>query len=204
MKNEMKDSDFAKVIEACAKKIADYPDEFMGSNLVAKVCRELHGAIRALTPAACGIEVQEQDDRSKLADRLDSELRLAIDSHNPLIRLPEEDWQTVIAALRSQSADSAVAVAWIEHHKGGDNLNWERVDHSYAKATPLCHCAAPAPAKDFVMVSRTLLMRLREYTGMVRSNDVSGDDPIYGVMDDVDSILAASQQSDGKENSNGD
>ena len=28
-------------------------------------------------------------------------------------------------------------VAWLEHHKGGDNLNWERVDHPYAKATPL-------------------------------------------------------------------
>ena len=28
-------------------------------------------------------------------------------------------------------------VAWIEHHKGGDNLNWEEVNHPYAKATPL-------------------------------------------------------------------
>jgi oligoribonuclease NrnB/cAMP/cGMP phosphodiesterase (DHH superfamily) len=28
-------------------------------------------------------------------------------------------------------------VAWIEHHKAGDNLNWDQVDHSYAKATPL-------------------------------------------------------------------
>ena len=28
-------------------------------------------------------------------------------------------------------------LAWIEHHKGGDNLNWEEVNHSYAKATPL-------------------------------------------------------------------
>ena len=30
-------------------------------------------------------------------------------------------------------------VAWIEHHKGGDNLNWGEVNHSYAKATPLYH-----------------------------------------------------------------
>ena len=30
-----------------------------------------------------------------------------------------------------------LAVAWIEHHKGGDNLNWEEVNHHYAKATPL-------------------------------------------------------------------
>ena len=28
-------------------------------------------------------------------------------------------------------------IAWIEHHKGGDNLNWEEVNHPYAKATPL-------------------------------------------------------------------
>ena len=30
-----------------------------------------------------------------------------------------------------------VAVAYIEHHKAGDNLNWERVDHAYATASPL-------------------------------------------------------------------
>ena len=30
-----------------------------------------------------------------------------------------------------------LAVAWIEHHKAGDNLNWEEVNHPYAKATPL-------------------------------------------------------------------
>lgn len=28
-------------------------------------------------------------------------------------------------------------VAWLEHHKGGDNLNWEQVDHPYAKADAL-------------------------------------------------------------------
>jgi hypothetical protein len=28
-------------------------------------------------------------------------------------------------------------IAWIEHHKGGDNLNWEEVNHPYSKATPL-------------------------------------------------------------------
>lgn len=33
-------------------------------------------------------------------------------------------------------------VAWIEHHKAGDNLNWEEVNHLYAKATPLCYCAS--------------------------------------------------------------
>ena len=28
-------------------------------------------------------------------------------------------------------------VAWIEHHKAGQNLNWEEVNHNYSKATPL-------------------------------------------------------------------
>ena len=28
-------------------------------------------------------------------------------------------------------------VAWIEHHKAGDNLNWDEVNHPYAKASPL-------------------------------------------------------------------
>jgi len=28
-------------------------------------------------------------------------------------------------------------IGWLEHHKGGDNLNWGRVDHPYAKAEPL-------------------------------------------------------------------
>lgn len=37
-----------------------------------------------------------------------------------------------IAELESQEP-----VAWIEHHKGGDNLNWEEVNHPYAKSTPL-------------------------------------------------------------------
>ena len=35
--------------------------------------------------------------------------------------------------------------AWIEHHKGGDNLTWTRLDHPYAKATPL-YAAPPAPS----------------------------------------------------------
>jgi hypothetical protein len=28
-------------------------------------------------------------------------------------------------------------VAWIEHHKAGDNLNWERIDRCRIKDTPL-------------------------------------------------------------------
>jgi len=44
-------------------------------------------------------------------------------------------------------------VAWIEHHKGGDNLNWERVDHPYAKATPLY--AAPISEKQAMVLAPT-------------------------------------------------
>lgn len=43
-----------------------------------------------------------------------------------------------LAALKAQQSNEQVEpVAWIEHHKGGDNLNWEEVNHPYAKATPL-------------------------------------------------------------------
>jgi hypothetical protein len=38
---------------------------------------------------------------------------------------------------RSDNEHLGEPVAWIEHHKGGDNLNWEEVNHPYAKATPL-------------------------------------------------------------------
>jgi hypothetical protein len=37
----------------------------------------------------------------------------------------------------SEISSGLVAVAYIEHHKAGDNLNWERVDHAYATASPL-------------------------------------------------------------------
>lgn len=39
-------------------------------------------------------------------------------------------------------------VAWIEHHKGGDNLNWEEVNHPYAKATPLYTKPSQKPLTD--------------------------------------------------------
>ena len=44
-----------------------------------------------------------------------------------------------ITALRTAiaEAEKQEPVAWIEHHKGGDNLNWEEVNHPYAKSTPL-------------------------------------------------------------------
>lgn len=46
-----------------------------------------------------------------------------------------------IAALRKTMDDAGQElhiVGWIEHHKAGNNLNWDRVDHPYAAATPLC------------------------------------------------------------------
>jgi len=36
--------------------------------------------------------------------------------------------------------------AWIKNHKGGTNLNWDRVDHFYAEAMPLY--ARPVPPKE--------------------------------------------------------
>jgi hypothetical protein len=55
--------------------------------------------------------------------------RLACDyeSHGAVVKL-----RTAI-----EQAEKCEPVAWIEHHKAGDNLNWEREDHSYAQATPL-------------------------------------------------------------------
>jgi len=49
----------------------------------------------------------------------------------------------ILAALeRIKQAEAGLPVepeivGWLEHHKGGDNLNWERVDHEYAKADAL-------------------------------------------------------------------
>lgn len=56
-------------------------------------------------------------------------------------REPEADARELIASVDDAIAQPArEPLAWIEHHKAGDNLNWERVDHPYAKATPLCAC----------------------------------------------------------------
>jgi hypothetical protein len=52
---------------------------------------------------------------------------------------PYEQICEAITSLRKAiaEAEKQEPVAWIEHHKGGDNLNWEEVNHPYAKATPL-------------------------------------------------------------------
>jgi hypothetical protein len=56
-----------------------------------------------------------------------------------------------IAAQLNAAAPAAAGmpqpVAWIEHHKGGDNLSWETVDHPYAKATPLYTTPATAASE---------------------------------------------------------
>lgn len=61
------------------------------------------------------------------------------------------DGVTLLYEHPSQSRTFAdgEAVAWIEHHKGGDNLNWEPVSHPYAAATPLF---AHPPIKEDLMV----------------------------------------------------
>jgi hypothetical protein len=52
---------------------------------------------------------------------------------------------TALAELDREEGQEPVA--WIEHHKGGDNVDWHRVDHPYAKATPL-YAAPPAPVSE--------------------------------------------------------
>ena len=72
------------------------------------------------------------------ADALETDMRLCADKKaleiidGQRIRIKELERQ-----LAEAQAPTREPVAWIEHHKGGDNLNWERVDHAYAKATPL-------------------------------------------------------------------
>lgn len=68
--------------------------------------------------------------------------------HNKEVR-PDGSWdadwfkapghEVVFRMRRSPTVHqmSAEPAAWIEHHKGGDNLTWDRIDHPNAKATPL-------------------------------------------------------------------
>jgi hypothetical protein len=60
----------------------------------------------------------------------------------------EELVNKAIKALEEALAkqEQGEPVAWVEHHKGGDNLNWEEVNHPYAKATPLY--TTPQPKQD--------------------------------------------------------
>ena len=62
----------------------------------------------------------EGDECNCGADKANAEIDKAITAIKEALAQPEQE-----------------PVAWIEHHKGGDNLNWEEVNHPYAKATPL-------------------------------------------------------------------
>lgn len=53
----------------------------------------------------------------------------------------------VLARAAVPAVQPQEPVAWIEHHKGGDNLSWEQVNHPYAKATPL-YAAPQAEARQ--------------------------------------------------------
>jgi hypothetical protein len=53
-------------------------------------------------------------------------------------------------ATEAAAAVNSKPVAWIEHHKAGDNLNWEQVDHPYAMATPLY--TAPMTALSYEQI----------------------------------------------------
>ena len=48
----------------------------------------------------------------------------------------------------ASNSDCGEPVAWIEHHKAGDNLGWEPVNHPYAKATPLYASPPSAVMRD--------------------------------------------------------
>ena len=61
-------------------------------------------------------------------------------------------------ALQARIAESVKQepVAYVEHHKGGDNLTWERIDLYYAKATPLyAHPFIPPAGMMLVPVEPT-------------------------------------------------
>jgi hypothetical protein len=61
-------------------------------------------------------------------------------------------------------------VAWIEHHKAGDNVGWERVDHPYAKATPLYS------GKDYDALRSRLVEQGEEIERLKRDRDAIVDE----------------------------
>ena len=59
--------------------------------------------------------------------------------YQPAGMTQEQQWLYLLAGelKRIHEAKMPESVAWMENHKAGQNLNWERVDHPYAAATPL-------------------------------------------------------------------
>lgn len=76
---------------------------------------------------------------------------MALD-HEGCVYLSQAEWRQVSAQAKI-GVRVGEPVAWIEHHKGGDNLNWERVDHPYAKATPL-YTAPTGGSNDLLKTRR--------------------------------------------------
>lgn len=78
----------------------------------------------------------------ELIERIDA---LLATPERVITELDQQQYDALVrdAMLYRSLARRAVPAAWIEHHKGGDNLNWERVDHPYAKATPLYKLPPP-------------------------------------------------------------
>ena len=64
-------------------------------------------------------------------------LKLALEALETSMYPQQKQLQAITAIKEALAQPEQEPVAWIEHHKGGDNLNWEEVNHPYAKATPL-------------------------------------------------------------------
>jgi len=106
------------------KRIAPYVQRNL--ELEQKVT-ELTNKLAAAEAARCDCGLFETTDNEQLTAMLAKERQSGRDE--------------VLKELSEQPA-----VAWIEHHKGGDNIGWDEIEHSYAKPTPLI--IRPQPPKE--------------------------------------------------------
>jgi len=84
-----------------------------------------------------GVTLEEQE------TRLGGVLAIKREPHYTGVNLPFDLADSILASLiRLREIEGLRPAAWIEHHKGGANLNWEEVSHPYAKATPLYDMSA--------------------------------------------------------------
>jgi hypothetical protein len=72
------------------------------------------------------------------------------------------------------------------YHDDGAWLN----DGSKDRIDLVAEWVEPAPAPDVTKALAEALKKSRVYVGMVRSSDIADDDPIFGVMDEIDAALA--------------